>query len=229
MLLNEIDDIDFIEPMRLCTVDILYHEDDGIIMLEKESQSMMISMNDMNKLKTLFSVLHLENYDLYNVKQKEIVDLLMTDYHKKDYFACYQAVYPYQQLLDLAIPQDVSIQQLTLTYLDDVNEIYHHMDDKDYLKERIEQKAMWGLFVDDELAGFIGMHREGSMGILEIKKAYQRHGYGYLLEGYLINELLKQKKVPYCQVIEGNEASLALQRKLHMKISSRYSYWVFDD
>ena len=49
MLLNEIDDIDFIEPMRLCTVDILYHEDDGIVMLEKESQSMMISMNDMNK------------------------------------------------------------------------------------------------------------------------------------------------------------------------------------
>ena len=48
-------------------------------------------------------------------------------------------------------------------------------------------------------------------------------------QGYLINELLKQKKVPYCQVIEGNEASLALQRKLHMKISSRYSYWVFDD
>lgn len=136
MLLNEIDDIDFIEPMRLCTVDILYHEDDGIIMLEKESQSLMISMNDMNKFKTLFPVLYLENYDLYNVKQKEIVDLLMTDYH---------------------------------------------------------------------------------------------NGYGYLLEGYLINELLKQKKVPYCQVIEGNEASLALQRKLHMKISSRYSYWVFDD
>ena len=213
MLLNEIDDIDFIEPIRLCTVDILYHEDDGIIMLEKESQSMMISMNDMNKLKTLFSVFHLENYDLY----------------KKDYFACYQAVYPHQQLLNLAIPQNVSIQQLTLSYLDDVDQIYHHMDDKDYLKERIEQKAMWGLFVDDELAGFIGMHREGSMGILEIKKAYQHHGYGYLLEGYLINELLKQKKVPYCQVVEGNEASLALQRKLHMKISSRYSYWVFDD
>ena len=63
----------------------------------------------------------------------------------------------------------------------------------------------------------------------KIKKAYQHHGYGYLLEGYLINELLKQKKVPYCQVVEGNEASLALQRKLHMKISSRYSYWVFDD
>lgn len=229
MILDSIDDIDFIEPLRLNMTDVFYHEDDGLIMLERESQSIMISMTDIDKFKRLWSQCHLDQYQLYNVKQKEVVDLLINEYHKKDYFACYQAVYPHQQLLDLTIPQDVSIQQLSLSYLDDVNQIYHHMDDKDYLKERIEQKAMWGLFVDDELAGFIGMHREGSMGILEIKKAYQHHGYGYLLEGYLINELLKQKKVPYCQVVEGNEASLALQRKLHMKISSRYSYWVFDD
>lgn len=229
MILDSIDDIDFIEPLRLNMTDVFYREDDGLIMLERESQSIMISMTDIDKFKRLWSQCHLDQYQLYNVKQKEVVDLLINEYHKKDYFACYQAVYPHQQLLNLAIPQNVSIQQLTLSYLDDVDQIYHHMDDKDYLKERIEQKAMWGLFVDDELAGFIGMHREGSMGILEIKKAYQHHGYGYLLEGYLINELLKQKKVPYCQVVEGNEASLALQRKLHMKISSRYSYWVFDD
>ena len=229
MLLNEIDDIDFIEPMRLCTVDILYHEDDGIVMLEKESQSMMISMNDMNKLKTLFSVLHLENYDLYNVKQKEIVDLLMNEYHKKDYFACYQAVYMATQPIEFTIPDHVSIRVLTQDYLDDVYHIYHHMSDRDYIKDRIEKKALWGLFHDGQLAGFIGMHREGSMGILEIKKEYQRRGYGSLLESYLMNELLKQKKVPYCQVVVGNEASLALQRKLNMTLSTTYSYWVFDE
>ena len=198
-------------------------------MLEKESQSMMISMNDMNKLKTLFSVLHLENYDLYNVKQKEIVDLLMNEYHKKDYFACYQAVYMATQPIEFTIPDHVSIRLLTQDYLDDVYHIYHHMSDRDYIKDRIEKKALWGLFHDGQLAGFIGMHREGSMGILEIKKEYQRRGYGSLLESYLMNELLKQKKVPYCQVVVGNEASLALQRKLNMTLSTTYSYWVFDE
>lgn len=229
MRLDEIDDIDLIEPIRLQTVDILYNEDDGIIMLEKESQSLMISMTNMEKLKSLFSLYHLDQYDLYDVKQKEIVDLLLHEYHKKDVFACYQAVYPFKTYIDFALPHDVSIQPLTLQYLDEVYQIYHHLSDRDYLQDRIEQQAMWGLFVKNELAGFIGIHKEGSMGILEIKKNYQRQGYGYLLEAYLINHLLKQGKVPFCQVVVGNNASLALQRKLNMRLSSYYSYWVFDE
>ena len=44
-----------------------------------------------------------------------------------------------------------------------------------------------------------------------------------------MNELLKQKKVPYCPVVVGNEASFALQRKLNMTLSTTYSYWVFDE
>lgn len=131
--------------------------------------------------------------------------------------------------LEFTIPDHVSIRLLTQDYLDDVYHIYHHMSDRDYIKDRIEKKALWGLFHDGQLAGFIGMHREGSMGILEIKKEYQRRGYGSLLESYLMNELLKQKKVPYCQVVVGNEASLALQRKLNMTLSTTYSYWVFDE
>ena len=133
------------------------------------------------------------------------------------------------QPIEFTIPDHVSIRLLTQDYLDDVYHIYHHMSDRDYIKDRIEKKALWGLFHDGQLAGFIGMHREGSMGILEIKKEYQRRGYGSLLESYLMNELLKQKKVPYCQVVVGNEASLALQRKLNMTLSTTYSYWVFDE
>lgn len=229
MILDSIDDIDFIEPLRLNMTDVFYREDDGLIMLERESQSIMISMTDIDKFKRLWSQCHLDQYQLYNVKQKEVVDLLINEYHKKDYFACYQAVYMATQPIEFTIPDHVSIRLLTQDYLDDVYHIYHHMSDRDYIKDRIEKKALWGLFHDGQLAGFIGMHREGSMGILEIKKEYQRRGYGSLLESYLINELLKQKKVPYCQVVVGNEASLALQRKLNMTLSTTYSYWVFDE
>lgn len=229
MILDAIDDIDFMEPYRLKTVDILYDQDDGLVMIERNSQAVMISMNDMEKLKDLFEQFHLDQYDLFDVKQKEIVDLLINEYHKKDYFSCYQAVYMASQPIEFIIPDHVSIRLLTQNYLDDVYHIYHHMSDRDYIKDRIEKKSLWGLFHDGQLAGFIGMHKEGSMGILEIKKEYQRRGYGSLLESSLINELLKQKKVPYCQVVVGNEASLSLQKRLHMTLSSNYSYWVFSD
>ena len=229
MILDSIEDIDLIEPYRLQTVDILYEEEDGLIMIERKSQAVMISMNDIEKFKRLYQQFHLDSYDLYNVKQKEIVEILKNQYHKKDDFACIQAVYQPLEPLELHMPQDVCIKLLTSDYIDEVYQIYHHMSDYEYIADRINQKALWGLFQNDKLAGFIGMHKEGSMGMLEVKESYRRQGYGYLLEGYLINELLKQKKVPFCQVIKGNQASLALQKRLNMTLSSRYSYWVFSD
>lgn len=62
MILDSIDDIDFIEPLRLNMTDVFYHEDDGLIMLERESQSIMISMTDIDKFKRLWSQCHLDQY-----------------------------------------------------------------------------------------------------------------------------------------------------------------------
>lgn len=111
----------------------------------------MISMTDIDKFKRLWSQCHLDQYQLYNVKQKEVVDLLINEYHKKDYFACYQAVYMATQPIEFTIPDHVSIRLLTQDYLDDVYHIYHHMSDRDYIKDRIEKKALWGLFHDGQL------------------------------------------------------------------------------
>lgn len=62
---------------------------------------------------------------------------------------------------------------------------------------------------------------------IEILPQYRRKGYGYLLEGYLINEYLDRGWIPYCQVVEDNEASLHLQKKLKMTLSKQLSYWLF--
>lgn len=62
MILDSIDDIDFIEPLRLSMTDVFYREDDGLIMLERESQSIMISMTDIDKFKRLWSQCHLDQY-----------------------------------------------------------------------------------------------------------------------------------------------------------------------
>lgn len=86
---------------------------------------------------------------------------------------------------------------------------------------------MWGLFDNGTLAGFIGMHDEGSMGLLEILPEYRRRGYGYLLEGCLIRLHLECGWVPFCHVVEGNDASMRLQEKLGMTFSELPAIWVY--
>ena len=44
---------------------------------------------------------------------------------------------------------------------------------RDYVAERLAAGAMTGAFLDGVLAGFIGIHEEGSIGMLEVLPAYR--------------------------------------------------------
>ena len=86
---------------------------------------------------------------------------------------------------------------------------------------------MWGLFEDGKLAGFIGTHSEGSMGILEVFPEHRRKGYGMMLESYLIRWHLERGWTPFGHVIDGNEASVRLQQKAGMEKGDLPAIWVF--
>lgn len=225
--LDYLNDIDMLEPMRLNQAQILYQDEDGIIFHELRSGVCMISMTNVLKFKTLYKQLRLEQYQLFDVKQKDIVDILINDYHQTFLFACYQAVYQQQVHIPITYPPYVSIDLLTSEHSQIIKETYEHSDESAYIDELIEKKHLWGLFEKNKLAGFIGIHSEGSMGLLEVLPAYQRKGYATMLESYLINYFLDQGWVAYCQVIENNQASLQLQKKLGLTISQNVSFWMF--
>ena len=79
---------------------------------------------------------------------------------------------------------------------------------------------------ENEFVGFIGSHLEGSMGLLYIYPAHRRHGYAELTEKFLANKYLSEGKIPYGHVIEGNEASLALQMKMGFEKANEFIYWL---
>ena len=85
---------------------------------------------------------------------------------------------------------------------------------------------MFGIDAEGELAAFAGVHAEGSMGMLEVLPAYRRRGMGEALEAWLIGWMLERGRVPFCQIFDGNEASLRLQKKLGLKLASGRLYWV---
>ena len=227
-MLNQVNDIDMLEPLRLNHVEIIYEGKEGMILVERRSQTLMISMNDIEKFVKIYEKENLVKYDLIDVKQKEIADLLVAEYGKTLQFGCYQAVYLKKEKPVIELPSSVCIRLLTEDYAQEVNQAYHQMDDLDYIMDKINHQELWGLFENNDLAGFIGMHDEGSMGILEVVPKYRQRGYGTLLESYLINDCLEKGKIPYCQVIEGNIASFNLQSKLGLEISEDLSYWLFE-
>ena len=56
---------------------------------------------------------------------------------------------------------------------------------------------------------------------------YRRRGYGQELETFILNRVLAAGELPYCQIFQGNEASLALQAKLGWKLADKYTCWLF--
>ena len=64
------------------------------------------------------------------------------------------------------------------------------------------------------LVGFIGLHLEGSIGLLYILEEYKGNGYGTELEMFLVNHLLFKNKIPFGQLETENNHSIFLQKKL---------------
>lgn len=220
--------IDIEEPLRLVYANIIYQGNDGIIIHELRSDVLMVAMSDVKHFMEIYEKNCLQSFSIISTKSKDIKDILTNKYHKTFQFACYQAVYTHGEKIDMIYPQDVYIHNLTLEFLPLIKKYYEHSDDVEHLKNIIERKHLWGIFEKNELAGFIGIHDEGSMGILEMRNEYKRKGYGYLLEGYLINYFIDQGWIPFCQIIQDNLPSLALQKKLGLSLSKGLSYWLFD-
>ena len=138
---------------------------------------------------------------------------------------CFNAVYLSKEPVAYTLPEGAEIRKLDESYVDFVHAHYHMVDDIRYIRDRIEA-GMFGVFLKGEIAGFAGTHEERSMGLLEILPEYRRLGLAYALEAHLINYLLAQGRVPFCQVAIVNEASIRLQQKLGLVISDQVVYWL---
>ena len=95
-----------------------------------------------------------------------------------------------------------------------------------YIRNAVE-RGMLGIFEEDQLAGFIGSHDEGSMGMLVILPQYRGKHYAEALETEMIRYLMDRGHFVYCQIETDNDASIHLQNKLGMVWDERIMYWVF--
>lgn len=215
--------MDMIVPIERGTAHILYAAKDGVCLKEMKSGAYMMSV-----------VSHEAGKKLIETLPKSGLFTFHQDFMKKDFevnikyetfIENYQAVYFGKELLSTS--DNMSLKPLNDSHFGIIVKNYDVNVGEDYLSKLIEEGNLFGGFVDSRLIGFVGIHAEGSIGLLKVFDEYLGKGYGTMLVRHITNHQLSLSDTPFAQVGINNEASLAVFRKLGYSISDERVYWAW--
>lgn len=215
-----VDRADMVDALRRGLVRSVYEGENGQILLSEDGKFLMSDMQSGASLCEKIRELSLTP-ELFTLKSNDASQAVIARFslHGGEY--CTQWVY---EKASSPLPLTADIRPLSQAHIALAAAVYH--DEGDYIRDRVEHHALYGLFEGDALAGFAGFHSEGSMGMLEILPEFRLRGYAMQLESFLIGTALEEGRVPYCHVIDGNEASLRLQRKMGLTCADLPAIWV---
>lgn len=203
---------------------ILDASDDGVLLFSEAGLAYMLSARDGNTAARMLG--QLPAAEAVVAHQDFCFELIKSRFNLKTSMPCHQAAYFGHEYLQ-AESCPCEIRQLDLSHLDFVLSHYSNSSDREYIAERLQAGVVFGAFVENQPAGFIGEHAEGSLGMLEILPAYRRRGIGEALAIQATNRHLRQGFTPFSQIKAGNLASLALQKKLGYTVSDELVSWIF--
>ena len=202
---------------------ICYADDEDVIIYLQEEKICMINAAAQERGKMLVERLHpcLPKVDLFLTGQKFMKDILEENGYNT-LFSCYQFLYTEKAPLPV---RHKDIRRLSMESFPYICQHYD-MGQAEYVRERILAGAMYGAYLENCLLGFIGIHSEGSIGMLYVDEAYRRQGIASSLEAYMINRMLEQGFIPFTQVKEDNKESLCLQEKLGFYRAPNLFWWL---
>lgn len=151
-------------------------------------------------------------------------DLIIEKFNFNVYSECHEAVYFSKE--PLPVDENADIRKLGDEYTDFVASNYSLFYDPQYIAERIAAETMYGIFIENKIAGFIGIHDHGSLGMLEILPKFRRRGLAGNLLAYMTNLLVKRNELPRSDLIITNEASIHLHKSLNYDVSTESFYWM---
>lgn len=224
LLQDKLHHMDMAELIFRERAELLYHDSEGTLLYDKAGGSLMLTAKSHEaggRILDMFLASGRESPKLL-VAHQAFLKEAVTERLQMTFSSCdVPAVYTRKEAPPVK-PQD--IRRLLPKHLEMVRRHYT-LADEDYLLDRLHRGAMFGIFVEDKLAGFIGEHAEGGMGMLTVLPAYRRQGLAAALESFLIHKTLQKGFTPFCYVEEENEASLKLQEKLGLYIAREKVWW----
>lgn len=199
--------------------EVLYWEGNNLIVFDREASTCMVIAENSETVIKLSKLLPEVKWIITN--QEFVSDTLEAIGHSL-WGNCSQYLYTAKETLPVRYKE---IRRLTIEDAPYVVSHYEH-DTEEYIIERISVGEMYGAFANGRQMGFIGLHSEGSIGLLYVEEGYRRQGIAESLEAYCVNRCLEKGWIPYGHVVEGNVASQRLQEKLGLYKASRSVSWL---
>lgn len=235
--------IDMIELINRGRAVLLSREDNRILLRDKDTGIVYYAGDSMELLQKLPDSLR-QSINKIVIHQRELTDDVCKLFGLEETLVCYQAVYTPRERLSVSglyrpdgqpTEEGLVIRPITMEQHDAVRSSYELLEDAgeddeygaDYVRERIEAGCMFGAFIGEAFAGYIGIHDDGSMGMLHVFTEYRGRKIAKALETYLINYALELGYIPYGQVVEGNEPSKRLQESLGLYLSKTPVVWMW--
>lgn len=211
-----------IDPIEQGTVDIICASGNCAFVKDKLSGVYMLQTTDLNKAEELIG--SISSAAPLVVHGTELCELAVKRHGYASVVPCYQAVYFGEPPL---LSDKLEIRPMRIGEAEEAANMYRF--DLEAARRHISLGLVYGGYVQGEIVGMVGFHYQGSMGLLEVKPRFRRMGYGIELEKFIIAKKLALGGLPYCQVVQDNSASLALQKKLGLKVSDNLLYWLHKD
>lgn len=215
--------MDMLEPLRRGTAELLYAEEDGVLLCESGGIHMMSAAGPA-AAERCFALLSrcamLVGHELwYKAEAVRRFGL-----HEEQ--ICYQAAWLAPEP-PAAAPFGGELRLLGEEMAQWVYDHYSHPFGGVAYMQGALRRGMLGAFVDGACAGFAGFHEEGSIGMLEVLPAYRRRGVGEALLRGAVRLALERGQYAFGQVLVDNAPSLALQKKAGLTVSEDTLYWLF--
>lgn len=209
--------VDMIECIRRDICRILYASDKAVLIVADSGWVHMLSCEDRELGLELIKTHQPPWVVLHQMDMREAVAGL--GYRIGD--ECWQSAYTKTTPMEETL---ADIRRLDRRCLKRIADNYELADEEE-IAALLDAGVIYGAFAGGELAGFIGKHEEGSVGLLFVFPEFRRMGIAEALERNYVNRELAQGNVPYGQIFVGNTPSRQLQEKLGMDFSDKFICW----
>lgn len=209
--------VDMIECIRRDICRILYASDKAVLIVADSGWVHMLSCEDRELGLELIKTHQPPWVVLHQMDMREAVAGL--GYRIGD--ECWQSAYTKTTPMEETL---ADIRRLDRRFLKRIADNYELADEEE-IAALLDAGVIYGAFAGGELAGFIGKHEEGSVGLLFVFPEFRRMGIAETLERNYVNRELAEGNVAYGQIFVGNTPSRQLQEKLGMDFSDKFICW----
>ena len=101
---------------------------------------------------------------------------------------------------------------------------YRHPESFEIIKKDILNRPSSAVYVNDDIASWVLVHKDNSMGIMYTREEYRKMGYAIDVSIDLASKIINMGKTPFLQIVKGNTMSPNLAAKCNF-IEHGYADW----